>query len=133
MTHHHLKNHMAFWRFKSPYSQRDKTPREACDSPGFCCSCDSTVDEDQISLRKKHPNYCQVQGQMGIGKRPWCDFVIYTSRGISVERIKFNEDFWHYELLPKLVEFYNNCLAPEIVSPMHVLGLPIRDLRKSSK
>ena len=35
-------------------------------------------------------------------------------------------------LLPKLSEFYDNCLAPEIVSPVHALGLPIRNLKNVS-
>ena len=116
-----------FLEVKCPYSQREKTPNEACNSPGFCCTYDPTL--NQVSLRKNHSYYCQVQGQMGIGVRPWCDFIIFTNRGISVERIKFNGNFWYNELLPKLADFYNNCLAPEIVSPMHALGLPLRDLR----
>ena len=29
-------------------------------------------------------------------------------------------------------EFYDNCLAPEIVSPVHALGLPIRNLKNVS-
>ena len=30
----------------------------------------------------------------------------------------------------KLTEFYDNYFAPEIVSPLHSLRLPMRDLRK---
>ena len=47
-----------------------------------------------------------------------------------MERIPFDSDFWNNELLPKLIDFYDNCLAPEIVSPVYVLGIPVRDLRK---
>jgi hypothetical protein len=115
-----------FLEVKCPYSQRDKTPREACSSSDyFCCH----VVNGTVSLRKNHPYYSQVQGQMGIGMRPWCDFVIYTTKGISIERIKFDSRFWEIELLPKLKEFYRKCVAPEIVSPMHAIGQPIRDLR----
>ena len=46
-----------------------------------------------------------------------------------VERIKFDSEFWEKRLLPKLTDFYKKCIAPEIVSPMHALGQPIRDLR----
>ena len=81
-------------------------------------------------LKKSHIYYAQVQGQMGIGERLWCDFVIYTCKGITIERINFDPHFWNDELLPKLISFYDNCVAPEIVSPVHVLGLPVRDLRK---
>ena len=68
-------------------------------------------------------------GQMGVGGRPWCDFVVYTKKGISVERIPFDETYWNNTLLPKLVDFYDSCVLPEIVSPVHALGLPVRDLR----
>ena len=59
----------------------------------------------------------------------WCDFVVYTNKGISIERIPFNSIFWESELLPKLTEFYTLCVEPEIVYPQHPVGLPIRDLR----
>ena len=61
-------------------------------------------------------------------KRKWCNFVIYTPKGLSVERMHFNINFWDTELLPKLVEFYDNCIGPEIVSPMHSVGMPVRNL-----
>ena len=59
----------------------------------------------------------------------WCDFVIYTTKGIAVNRVHFSEELWSNQLLPCLIKFYSKCIAPEIVSPVHVLGLPIRDLR----
>ena len=31
---------------------------------------------------------CRDQG------KKWCDFVLFTTKGISVERIAFNEDYW---------------------------------------
>ena len=110
---------------KCPYSSRDKTPLEACRDKRFCC-----IETDGIvSLRRNHHYFCQVQGQMAVENRPWCDFVVYTSKGISIERIHFDDNFWEKQLLPKLTEFYDKCLAPEIVSPIRVLGLKIRDLR----
>ena len=67
---------------------------------------------------------------MAVGNRPWCDFVIFTEKGISVERIPFSRTYWELTLFPKLEKFFDNCLGPEIVSPMHALGLPLRDLSK---
>ena len=66
---------------------------------------------------------------MAIGERAWCDVVIYTEE-MSVERIRFNKDFWEQELLPKLIHFWECWVAPEIVAPLHHLGQNIRDLRK---
>ena len=33
-----------------------------------------------------------MHGLMGIGERAWCDFVIYTEQGISIERIPFDQN-----------------------------------------
>lgn len=66
---------------------------------------------------------------MAITERNWCDFIIYTEKGVSVERIPFDADFWKNSLLPKLINLFDNCLAPEIASPVHALGIPVRNLR----
>ena len=40
-----------------------------------------------------HKYYSQVQGLMGVTGARWCDFVVYTSKGMSIERIPFNPQF----------------------------------------
>ena len=73
--------------------------------PGFCCELDTQSDGTQlIKLWCNHLYYAQVQGQMAVGDRPWCDFVIYT-KSISIERIYFDLDYWLHTLLPKLEDF----------------------------
>ena len=79
----------------------------------------------QVKLKESHQYYAQVQGQI----RAWCDFVVYTQEGSNVQRIYFNEIFWE-NAFTKLKLFYDNCVVPEIVSPIHAVGLPIRDLSK---
>ena len=75
--------------------------------------------------------FAQVQGQMALSGRAWCDFVVFTHKGIHVERIKYDHGYWTTKLLPKLKQFFDNCFAPELVSPVHALGLPVRDLSNS--
>ena len=111
---------------KCPYSCRSLTPEESCSRPSFFCTLDQAT--SKLKLKRSHPYYCQVQGQMAITKRQWCDFIVFTLKGISIERINFDPDFWK-DLLYCLIEFYDNCLGPEIVSPVHMLGLKVRDLR----
>ena len=119
-----------FVEVKCPYTARNMTPVEACSSSSFFCTLlQNSDDSDRVNLRTNHHYYAQVQGQLAIGGRPWCDFVAYTTKGINVQRIKFDNNYWENILLPKLSEFYDNCLAPEIVSPVHALGLPIRNLK----
>ena len=119
-----------FAEVKCPYKHKDSTPKDACADPTFCCEIVQYHGREKLKLKVGYVYYSQVQGQMAIGHRPWNDFIIYTTKGINVERIHFDKLFWEKELLPKLVHFYDNCLAPEILHPMHALGLPVRDLSK---
>ena len=47
-----------------------------------------------------------------------------------MERIPFNPECWTNTLMPKLVSFYDDHGAPEIVSLIRSLGLLIRELSK---
>ena len=115
---------------KCPYSFRNQTPFEAAESRDFCCQLELNSSESpSLKLKRTHPYFCQVQGQMAITERKWCDFVVYTPKGVSIERIPYDPEFWTNELLPKLTVFYDNCLGPEIVCPVHVLGLPVRNIQ----
>ena len=100
-----------FMEIKCQYSLRNLTPMEAAHTPGFCCVKN---DSGHLELKEKHSYYAQIQ----------CDFVIYTQKGINVQRIPFNQDYWRGNLT-KLLSFYDTCLAPEIVSPRNYVGLPV--------
>lgn len=113
---------------KCPYKFRDQTPRNAASDLSFYCA----LVNEQVQLKLNHNYYCQVQGQMAITKRSWCDFVVYTTRGISIERVHFDSHFWSDTMLPRLVEFYDNCLCPAIVSPIYLVGMKMHDLRLQS-
>ncbi len=114
---------------KCPYKYRHITPKEACSNTDFCCKVMTTNGEEHLKLKHDHLYYSQIQGQMAVTGRKWCDFVIFTEKCLNVERISFDNNFWQTELLPKLIDFFDNCLGPEIVSPIRVLGMSIRDLR----
>ena len=88
-----------FLEVKCPYSQRDKTPTEACHDSKFCCSIQNKGELGIPVLKLNHPYYAQVQGQMAIGRHRWCDFVVFTPRGLSVERIHFDDVYWSTKLL----------------------------------
>ena len=67
--------------------------------PHFCSELTAA---GKIHLKRKHPYYYQIKGQMAIGARPWCDFIVYTSKEVSVERMRFDQELWEQDLLPKL-------------------------------
>ena len=67
---------------KCPYSVRLITPAEACSHKDFCSSLEtSSTGQHQLKLKRKHKYYSQVQGQMSISKRKWCDFIMFTTKG----------------------------------------------------
>ena len=70
--------------FKCPFSKKDLTLIEACEDPSFYCHY-----EDGFYLKRNYPYYHQVQLQLFVGmdKYSWCDFVVYTTKGIAAERI----------------------------------------------
>lgn len=86
---------------KCPETKFLVTPLEACSDSNFCCE---NID-GKCKLKVTHPYYAQVQGQMGITGAEWCDFVVYTKKGMSIERIAFDRQFWH-DLEGKLLLYY---------------------------
>ena len=75
---------------KCPSSKFSVTPTEACSDPHFFLE----VVDEKPKLKKNHVYYDQVQGQMAITGTKWCDFVVYTKKGLSIERIQFDEEHW---------------------------------------
>ena len=129
----HSNDNYGLAEIKCPFKYRNCSPNDAAKESDFCCELVTTPNgQSVLELKRSHPYYAQVQGQMAITSRKWCDFVIYTTKGISIKRIIYNEEFWNKQLLPKLTDFYDNCLCPSIVSPVYLLGTKVHDLRVSS-
>ena len=94
---------------KCPYKWQHNSPIDACQDAGFCCE---NVN-DQLLLKSNHHYYYQVMGQMAITELQWADFVIWTRRGISVQKIKFCGQTWGY-MQEKLHAFYLYAFVPEV-------------------
>ena len=75
---------------KCPSSKFSVSPVEACSDPNFYLEIKDGIPR----LKKSHISYDQVQGQMALTGAKRCDFVVYTSRGLSIERINFDEEHW---------------------------------------
>ncbi|CAH3033448.1 unnamed protein product [Porites lobata] len=66
---------------------------------------------DEVTLKRKHFYYAQVQGPLGVTKREWCHFLVYTKKGYRLERIQLDKDYW-FSLQDSLDWFYVNHLKP---------------------
>ena len=83
------------------------SPKEACPDPRFFCSQEVNPDGSwQISLKRSLAYFAQVQDQMAIRNCPWCDFVVYTLKGLNVSRITYDDEYWS-NALSKLTLFYH--------------------------
>ena len=111
--------------YKCPYSARTTTIQEEALKKDFFAN----IINGKVTLKKSHKYYYQVQSQMAICRRAWCDFVIWTPKGITIETINFDPIFWK-EIFPKLETFYDKAILPELVSPRFPQGQPIRELLK---
>lgn len=87
---------------KCPYTKFHVTPLEACSDPKFFME---KVSDSNCRLKRDHEYYAQVQGQMGVTGAKWCDFIVYTSKGLYVERIPFDPVFWQ-NLRSELLNYY---------------------------
>ena len=98
---------------KCPYSKRDQTPEEACSDSKFFCE----LVNSKVYLKRDHSYYHQVQLQLYVGADiyDWCDFCIYTCKGVSVERI-FQDDAWQQKNIHELETYFDTYIAPELVT-----------------
>ena len=97
---------------KCPYRWREDSVFNACKDPNFYC----TLQSGEVFLKRQHHYYHQVQMQLYVTAAKWCDFCIYTTHGIAIQRI-YPDRCWQTENVPKLEDFYDNLLLPEILYP----------------
>ena len=87
---------------KCPYTKHHVTPLDACTDEKFFTK---QTGDRECKLKEDHPYYAQVQGQMAVTGAKWCDFIVYTSKGIYVQHIPFDPVFWA-GLEQKLLSYY---------------------------
>jgi hypothetical protein len=77
----------------------------------FCC----TENDGKLFLTEKHNYMFKIQGQLAVYELEWVDFVVWTKRGISVQRISFSLKKWE-NMLPKLETFYLSAILPDLIT-----------------
>ena len=70
------------------------------------------TDSNPLTLRH-HSYYAQIQGQMAITSRKWCEFYVYTCNGTFTERVHFDSEFYS-KVLKSCITFYEMYLLPEL-------------------
>lgn len=72
---------------KCPFKHREQHPDQVVDS-SFCLH----KIESTTMLKRSHNYFIQIQGQMVICQKEYCDFVCWTRQGIHIERISYDPE-----------------------------------------
>ena len=96
---------------KCPSSQFGKALQDAVSNKNFfLCKVGN-----QITLKKSHKYYYQIQGQLFCANLFRADFVVWfgDEEPLYVETIFFDDLFWNSKILPGLDFFYRRAVLPE--------------------
>ncbi|CAN7995697.1 unnamed protein product [Ixodes hexagonus] len=78
-----------------------------------------------LCLPKTHPYYHQIQGQLHISNRVYCDLAVWSPTDFFVQRIQRDTKFWK-TAVPKLREFFFHYLLPELLDPRVSRSMELR-------
>ena len=73
---------------------------------------------DKLSLKLSHAYYYQVQCQLLLTNKEFCDFVVWTEKAFFMERIAFDESFCE-KMVDRATQFFKKVLLPELIGKVH--------------
>ena len=83
-------HHKGLLEIKCPFTYRGLSIREYASKAQSCL----IIENQTIKLKRNHPYYYQVQCQMGVTERSWCDFFVITTKDYFCEMVHFDANFW---------------------------------------
>ncbi|XP_071579401.1 uncharacterized protein [Temnothorax nylanderi] len=111
---------------KCPFAARFLTPEDAIESKVSNLRSLYNNGKDE-KMKRSHIYYYQIQGQLHITQRQYCIFALWTPLGLKMEKIVRDDIFWTKNMVDKLVQFYEDCVLPELLDPRRERNMPIRD------
>ena len=92
---------------KCPFSAKDSHPAKLHEFKNSFLN--------KFGLNRNHKYFTQVQGQLAVCQKRYCDFIVWTPKGMLVERIEEDPNFTE-SLVRKLTTFYVAHMLPEILT-----------------
>ncbi|XP_022172699.1 uncharacterized protein LOC111035404 isoform X1 [Myzus persicae] len=86
-------------------------------------------DKKCVTLKTNHDYYYQIQTQLHVTNRTKCYFFIFTDNWSYNIVILYDVNFWNTKIKLQLDLFYNECLLPELISPLFGKRLLVSDIR----
>lgn len=109
-----------------------KCPHSAKDSDSLADVCKTKQiglkvnDDGSLYLQKSHKYFYQIQGQLSITNRSWCDLFFWSPKDVCCIRVNRDQIFWD-RIVPKMKQFYMECCLPEILDSRLRRKLPLRE------
>ena len=99
------------WKSNFPKTKRKSTPDDLMADESFYVSLVNGKPE----LKREHGYYTQIQMAMGLSGAPYCDFIVYTFKGLIIVRTPFNNEYF-VNVIQKLNIFYRKYMLPLLIS-----------------
>lgn len=96
---------------KCPYCAQKSSFAELIHTNKTCLISDGA----EMKLNRKHAYYSQVQMQLALTGKKYCDFVVWSEVDFFMERINFDKDFWNSES-QKATSFHKKVILPELLA-----------------
>lgn len=111
---------------KCPYSAlKTKTIKEAAVKHNIGVKLNPETNE--LFLPESFPYYYQIQAQLAITDREWCDLFLWSPSDNKPIRVNRKREFWD-RIQPLLSVFYLEVLLPEIIDSRINRGMDPREL-----
>lgn len=104
--------HYGIVEVKCPYSARELTPLAAAEYNKDDKSFPLRKDKGSLVLKENCAHMIQIQAKMAITGSQWCDYVLYTFKGLHVQRVSFNKKLWEENIAPSVNIFYIDHFLP---------------------
>ena len=97
---------------KRPFSKRNLHPQNMLKDKNFYVE----LRDGMPHLKEEHSNgyYSQIQMAMGLSQLKFCDFIVYSFKGMIIIRICFSEIYF-IKLTEKLNHFFKNYALPYLI------------------
>lgn len=102
---------LGLMEIKCPFCQHGNSILEAAEDRQFCLE---TVD-GRTFLKKEHVYFYQVQCQLAVTGRAFCDFCVWTGKELFIQRIRLDPDFVN-GALERIANFFRKCVLPELLA-----------------
>ncbi|XP_052233785.1 uncharacterized protein LOC127846525 [Dreissena polymorpha] len=73
-----------------------------------------TLRDGELTLKKNHQYYYQIQAQLGVTQNDLCVFFVWSEKNVHLEQIEFDEDVWD-EICVKSKNFFVRGVLPELI------------------